>query len=405
MCARSPQVEKIFCAPGNGGTAALAQNVPINATSGRQLAEFAEANAIDLVIIGPDAALASGVADACLDRGVAAFGPTAAASKLESSKEFAKSLMDACGVPTPRWQGGDRKERQQLESFAAELGGRCVVKADGLALGKGVAVCDTYEEATAAIANCFDNNAFGLAGSRVLVEERLTGPEVSLFAICDGEDFVLLPLATDYKRAYDDDAGPNTGGMGAYSPPHNVDVAELLAESAKQVVAPTLQAMRERGSPYVGCLYAGLMLTSDGLRVIEFNARFGDPETQVLMPVLSRDFIDVLVAATGHELSGVPPISATAAAVTVVIAQAGYPQTSASGVHIKIPNELPESVTIFHAGTGVGSGGIYPVTGGRVLGITGTGANVDVARQAAYDVAGPITGDGLRFRADIAAVR
>jgi len=398
-------VEKIFCAPGNGGTAALAENVPITATHGRELAQFAQDNSVDLVIVGPDAALAAGVADACQAKGVAVFGPNAAAARLESSKEFAKSLMDACGVPTARWQGGDKKDRRQLESFAAELGGRCVVKADGLALGKGVVVCDTSEEASSAIANCFDNNAFGLAGSRVLIEERLTGPEVSLFAICDGESFVLLPPATDYKRAYDGDAGPNTGGMGAYTPPHNVDVAALLAQATGQVFAPTLQAMRERGAPYVGCLYAGLMLTDDGLRVIEFNARFGDPETQVLMPILGDDFIDVLEAATKAELSNVPPINAHTAAVTVVIAQKGYPQTSASGVHIRIPGEIPHNATIFHAGTGVGKSGIYPATGGRVLGVTGTGADVDTARQAAYDVVNLIPSDGLRFRTDIAAVR
>jgi phosphoribosylamine--glycine ligase len=405
MCARSPRVEKIFCAPGNGGTAALAENVPINANYGRELAQFALDNAVDLVIVGPDAALAAGVADACQAKGVAVFGPTAAAARLESSKEFAKSLMDACGVPTARWQAGEKKNRAQLEGFATELGGRCVVKADGLALGKGVVVCDTQEEATTAIANCFDNNAFGLAGSRVLVEERLTGPEVSLFAICDGDDFVLLPPATDFKRAYDGDAGPNTGGMGAYSPPHGVDVAELCSQAARQVFVPTLQAMRERGTPYVGCLYAGLMLTDDGPRVIEFNARFGDPETQVLMPILGEDFIDILEAATKHELSNIKPVTAGAAAVTVVIAQKGYPQTSASGVHIRIPGEIPQNATIFHAGTGVGKSGIYPVTGGRVLGVTGTGADVDAARQAAYDVVHLIPGDGLRFRADIAAVR
>src|ERR1035437_668942 len=293
-CARHESRPELICAPGNGGTALLGANVGVSVTAAPRVARLARGPDVDLVGVGPDAALAAGVADSCREAGVTVFGPSAAAARIEWSKTHAKQVMDRAGVPTARWRSGTGESRGDLVDFVLELDGRCVVKADGLAAGKGVAFCDTREDPFAAIASCLDERRFGDAGSVVVVEERLRGTEVSVFAVCDGRRYQLLSPARDYKRAHDSDHGPNTGGMGAYAPA--TDGCPPLAEVAEQVIEPTLAALAEAGTPFVGCLYVGLMVSPDGFRVLEFNARFGDPETQVVVPLAGPGFLDLLFA-------------------------------------------------------------------------------------------------------------
>src|ERR1019366_5936548 len=289
-CARHESRPELICAPGNGGTALLGTNVVVSVTDAPRVARLAREQDVDLVVVGP----------------------SAAAARIEWSKTHAKQVMDRAGAPTARWRSGTGESRGDLVDFVLELDGRCVVKADGLAAGKGVAVCDTREDAFAAIASCLDERRFGDAGSVVVVEERLRGTEVSVFAVCDGRRYQLLSPARDYKRAHDSDHGPNSGGMGAYAPA--TDGCPPLGEVAEQVIEPTLAALAEAGTPFVGCLYVGLMVSPDGFRVLEFNARFGDPETQVVVPLAGPGFLDLLLAAARGELAGPAPAPAAGAA-------------------------------------------------------------------------------------------
>jgi phosphoribosylamine--glycine ligase len=405
MCARSGRASKLFAAPGNAGMEQLAEVLAIPATDGQALAGAVREHQIDLVIVGPDAALEAGVADACAAAGALVFGPTQAAARIESSKLFAKQLMDEAGIATARWLAGGSADRQELIEFAKTLDGRVAVKADGLALGKGVVVCDSMRAVDAALAECFDERKHGPAGDVVIVEELLTGREVSVFAICDGTRAWLLPPACDYKRAFDGDLGPNTGGMGSYSPPVNEPAGPLLDAVAHDVVVPCLTALRERGVPFLGCLYVGLMLTATGPQVIEFNARFGDPETQALLPMVDpTQLFDLLVASARGELSTsgqVPAVSA--AGVTVVAASRDYPASSAYGAAIDLPAEQLADTVIFQAGTTRDEAGILRTAGGRVLAVTATGTDVTAARARAYDVLGQVRFDGMRYRRDIAA--
>jgi phosphoribosylamine---glycine ligase len=405
MCARSGRASKLFAAPGNAGMEQLADILPIAATDAQALASAVREHQIDLVIVGPDAALEAGVADACAAAGALAFGPTRAAAQIESSKQFAKQLMDDAGIATARWIAGSAADRQGLIEFAKVRDGRVAVKADGLALGKGVYVCDSMSAVESALTSCFEERRHGAAGEVVIVEELLSGREVSVFAICDGTSAWLLPPACDYKRAFDGDLGPNTGGMGSYSPPMNEPVDPLLDSVAKDIVSPCLTALRERGTPFRGCLYAGLMLTGHGPQVIEFNARFGDPETQVLLPMVdATQLFDLLVASAQGELgtSGqVPAVSA--AGVTVIAASRDYPASSAYGAAIDLPAGCPAGTVIFHAGTARGADGTLRTSGGRVLAVTATGTGLAEARSAAYDLLGHVGFDGMRYRHDIAA--
>jgi phosphoribosylamine--glycine ligase len=295
-CLRDAPDVAIIVAPGNSGTADIAENVAVNVTDAAAVARLAAERAVDLVIIGPDAAAAAGVADACNARDIPVFGPTAAAARIESSKTFAKQVMDAAGIPTARWVAGEATDRQRLSAFIADLGGVCVVKADGLALGKGVVVCAGVEEAERALDDCFGELRFGDAGRQVVVEELLSGVEVSVFGLSDGRNVRTLVPARDYKRIFDGDRGANTGGMGAIAPPPDAASSGFVEEMTRTVLGPCIAALREQGHPFVGCLYAGLMLTTDGVRVLEFNARFGDPETQVVLPLLDEPLLDVLTA-------------------------------------------------------------------------------------------------------------
>ncbi len=402
-CTRQHSAVELICAPGNGGTATMAQarNVPVAADDPAAIVKVAVEFDVGLVVIGPDAALAAGVADACSAAGIAVFGPTASAARIESSKSFAKTVMDSAGIPTARWQSGGAKDRQRLLALAVELEGRCVVKADGLALGKGVIVCDAVEEAQAAIASCFDEQRFGAAGNQVLVEERLEGAEVSVLALTDSRNIRVLPAARDYKRIGDGDTGPNTGGMGALTPPAGVDQL-LLEQVEREVLRPCIDELAQLGAPFAGCLYAGLMLTADGLRVLEFNARFGDPETQVVLPVLSEDVLTLLSdCAAGSVTPGFAQAAEPSRAVGVVLAAAGYPAVPRRGDVITGLDRLDPSIVAFHAGTRREADGGLRTDGGRVLTLVARGASVHQARERVYSALPGIHFEGMQHRSDI----
>ncbi|HEY8756374.1 MAG TPA: phosphoribosylamine--glycine ligase [Candidatus Dormibacteraeota bacterium] len=400
-CTRQNKRVELFCAPGNGGTATIATNIPVAADDPASVVAAARGSDAQLVVIGPDAALAAGVADACAAAGIAVFGPTASAARIESSKIFAKTVMDAAGIPTARWRSGGPADRKRLLALVDELDGRCVVKADGLALGKGVIVCSTIEEAHAAIAACFDEHRFGAAGDQVLVEERLEGREVSVLALTDSRNIRVLPAARDYKRIGDGDTGPNTGGMGALSPPPAAD-QRFIERVEREVLRPCVDALAEMGAPFAGCLYAGLMLTTDGMRVLEFNARFGDPETQVILPLLSDDVLTLLSdCASGHLIPGFAAAIEPSRAVGVVLAAEGYPGSPRRGDVISGLDQLDPSILAFHAGTRREADDSLRTDGGRVLTLVARGASLHEARQRVYDALPGIHFDGMRHREDI----
>jgi phosphoribosylamine--glycine ligase len=399
-CARHAGTE-LICAPGNGGTAALGENVAVAADDVPALLRLASERAADLVVIGPDAAIAAGLADGCEERGIPVFGPTRAAGRVESSKEFTKRLADAAGIPTAAWRAGGVDDRAQLHDYAVSLG-TCVVKADGLALGKGVTVCDDAATARAAIDACLLEGRFGEAGARVVVEERMSGREVSVFALSDGRGVRVLAPASDYKRAQDGDRGPNTGGMGAYAPPAGLDPQALLDDALRRFVEPCVAALREQGTPYRGCLYAGLMLTDAGPRLLEFNARLGDPETQVVLPMLDEDLLDLLRACAHGELTAGRARTVGGAAVGVVAAAAGYPGRVRGGDAISGLDAVPAGTLLFHAGTRRDPDGTVRTAGGRVLTLVARGDTLEAARTSAYDGLRAVHFEGMWHRRDIA---
>ena len=401
-CSRHRSAPEVLCAPGNAGTAVLGANVPLAVTDGPAIARLGREREVDLVVLGPETAAQAGVSDACRQAGLAVFGPSAAAARVEWSKTYAKQLMARAGVPTARWRSGDRDTRSELFDFVLELDGQCVVKADGLAAGKGVTVCESRQEALTALAACLNDRRFGDAGDVVVVEERLRGSELSVFAICDSRRYQLLATARDYKRAHDSDHGPNTGGMGAYAPVE--DAAPRLAAIAEQVIRPTLAALADDGAPFVGCLYVGLMLTSDGPRVLEFNARFGDPETQVVVPLAGPGLLDLLLAAARGELSETVTATDAGAAVAVVAAAHGYPGTPRTGDPIIGLDALDDDILCFHAGTARDERGRLVTAGGRVLSIVGRGRDVAQARRSAYKNLEGVRFAGMWSRSDIAGV-
>ena len=398
--ARSDTVEALLCAPGNAGIANVARCVPIDPTDAPAVRTLVFGERIDLVVVGPEAPLAAGIVDALADADVAVFGPTQDAARIEGSKSFAKAVMTAAGVPTgSHWSGTDPDEAlRALNRFSAPF----VIKADGLAAGKGVRICGGRGEAEAAIRTAMVDRAFGDAGRRIVIEEFLDGPEVSVFGLCDGTHVVPLAPAQDYKRALDGGEGLNTGGMGAYSPVPAVgdDVVRTVHET---VLAPTLAELRSRGTPFVGVLYAGLVLTDDGPRVLEFNARFGDPETQVILPRLRSDLATALLGCARGELDAVGPLEwDTRAAVTVVLASGGYPGSYDTGHPIRGLADAGEHALVFHAATREAHNGVV-TAGGRVLAVTGLGDDTAAARAAAYAAADRISFAGLHRRNDIAA--
>jgi phosphoribosylamine---glycine ligase len=401
VCRRDAPDAEILVAPGNGGTAALAENVAVDVEDARAVARLAADRDVDLVVIGPDAAAAAGVADACVDRGILVFGPSAAAARIESSKTFAKQVMDQAGIPTARWVAGGAADRRRLSDFVAEQRGACVVKADGLALGKGVLVCDGVEEAERALDACLGELRFGDAGRQVVVEERLSGAEVSVFGLSDGRRVRVLVPARDHKRIFDGDRGPNTGGMGALAPPPDIDADTFLAEVSRRVLGPCVDALRERGTPFVGCLYAGLMLTAGGMRVLEFNARFGDPEAQVVLPLLDEPALDLFVQCARGEVEPGSARATGSAAVGVVAAAAGYPGDVRRDDVISGIDALDGDVLCFHAGTRRDSDGTLRTSGGRVLCVTARAADIESARARAYANLARVQFDGMQARTDI----
>jgi phosphoribosylamine--glycine ligase len=401
VCRRDAPDAEILVAPGNGGTAALAENVGVDVEDARAVARLAADRDVDLVVIGPDAAAAAGVADACIERGILVFGPSAAAARIESSKTFAKQVMDETGIPTARWVAGGAADRKRLSDFVAEQRGACVVKADGLALGKGVLVCDGIDEAERALDACLGEMRFGDAGSQVVVEERLGGAEVCVFGVSDGRRVRVLAPARDHKRIFDGDRGPNTGGMGALAPPSDIDGETFLAEMSRTVLGPCVEALRERGTPFIGCLYAGLMLTAGGVRVLEFNARFGDPEAQGVLPLLDEPALDLFVQCARGEVEAGRACATAGAAVGVVAAAAGYPGDVRRGDVISGIETLDSDVLCFHAGTRRDNDGTLRTSGGRVLCVTATAADIESARARAYANLARVHFDGMQARTDI----
>jgi phosphoribosylamine--glycine ligase len=403
--ARSPQVEELHAAPGNAGIAAVATCHAAAADDVAAQVGLADELDADLVVIGPEAPLVAGLADELRARGRRAFGPGRDAARLEGSKAFAKDLMARHGIPTARAVTVDRadweRDRRGVLAFVDELGGRAVVKADGLAAGKGVTVAAGRAEAVAAIEECLVGGAFGLAGSRVVVEEMLEGPEVSAFALVDDAAVVPLALAQDFKRVGDEDAGPNTGGMGAYSPLPWLD--EAATSRIWEIVAETVEALRADGIAYAGLLYTGLMLSAGGPKVLEYNCRFGDPETQVVIPRLRGDLAELLAACADGRLADVKVDLSEDAAVTVVLASGGYPGPYEAGVPIDGLAAAGDAhdATVFHSGT-VERDGRVVTAGGRVLAVTGWGSALADARARAYDAASQISFDGMIRRNDIA---
>ena len=396
---QSPLVSRVFCAPGNPGTARVAENVAIAADDVEALARWTADNRIDLVVVGPEAPLVLGLADRLAAAGTPVFGPSAAAAQLEGSKAFPKEVMAAAGIPPAAYGAFESLEPALAHARAAA--GRVVVKADGLAAGKGVVVCGDMAEAEAALRSILVDRIHGNAGARVVVEERLTGPEASIIALSDGERVRVLPPAQDHKRISDGDRGPNTGGMGAFSPTPSVDDA-LISEVERSVLLPTVREMARRGTPFRGALYAGLMLTPDGPRVLEFNARFGDPETQPILMRLPGDLVPALLAAARGDLSGVGLEVDPRAAVGVVMAAEGYPGKVTVGDVIEgADGPFPPGVQVFHAGTKAGPDGRTVTSGGRVLTVCALGADRADAASRAYQALTSVRFRGAQYRRDI----
>ena len=399
---RSSQCGKLYVAPGNGGTAGVAENVTLDITDGAAVTAFAEEKGVGLVVIGPEAPLVAGVADAVRAAGIACFGPGQAGAQLEGSKRFAKEFMVRHGIPTAAYEAFTSAEPARAyvrERYAAGVSA-LVVKADGLAAGKGVVVAKDESEALEAVDSCFEGH-FGAAGSTVVIEEGLTGPECSYLVFTDGTTMRPMATAQDHKRAYDGDRGPNTGGMGCYSPVPIVTDEEMAEMTA--IMQKAVDGMAADGMDYRGVLYGGFMLTPQGPKVLEFNARFGDPETQVILPRLRTDLVDVMMACAERRLAEVELSWRPEWAVTVVLASKGYPVSYQKGYAIENVAEASKmpGVTVYHAGTALDAEGTLRTSGGRVLDVTAIGASFAEARERAYAAADVITFDGKQMRMDV----
>lgn len=397
--AQSPRVGEVFCAPGNAGIAAVAQCVPIPATDVAKLAEFAQNEAIDLTLVGPEAPLTAGIVDAFKAKGLKVFGPDQYCAQLEGSKIFSKRLMRKLNIPTAASE--EFTDAAKAVEYLRKHSYPVVIKADGLAAGKGVTIAADFAEAERAVRESMTDRVFGDAGSKILVEECLVGEEASLIAVCDGETAVCLASSQDHKRIFDGDQGPNTGGMGAYSPAPVV-TPEIEREALDRIFKPVLKELKAQGHPFVGFLYAGLMVTAKGIYVLEFNVRFGDPEAQAVLPRLKTDLVDVAEACVSGTLKDLRLEWSREVSVTVVLAAAGYPGTPRKGDGIEVLGSgWPSGIEVFHAGT-EGSGGKVVTSGGRVLAVTALGADVASAVDRAYWGVGRIRFEGMQFRRDIA---
>ena len=393
-----PSLE-IIAAPGNPGIAAIARCVPVGVTDIVALLDLARTEDVDVVLIGPEAPLAAGLVDVFRGVGVPVFGPTRRAAEIETSKRFSKELMLRADVPTARAE--HFTDAAAAKAAVRRFGSPVVIKASGLAAGKGVIVAGSTEEADSAIDMMLRDGAFGAAGEELLVEEFMEGEELSLFAITDGQSFLPMLPAQDHKRLFEGDAGPNTGGMGAYAPV-SIGSREEIDDACSRIIGPTLEALREHGRPFTGLLYAGLMLTPDGPKVVEFNCRFGDPETEAILPLMRSSLLDLIMrVAAGESLAGASSIEwEPRHAVTTVVAAAGYPEAPVAGTVLHLPPEPPD-VHVFHAGTRLGAGDALIAAGGRVLAVTAVG---DTLRQAAERSAGyarSVDLEGKQLRGDI----
>ena len=401
-CVQSDLVERVYCAPGNGGTGGMARNVPIGAADVVRIVDFAKRERLGLVILGPEAAVDAGVGDALRSAGFNVFGPNRSAGRIESSKSFAKALMKRAGIPTADFEVFTQPA--PARAWAKARGGRVAVKADGLARGKGVIVCIGVEESDAAINAMLVESRFGRSGATVVVEELLAGPELSVMAITDGTEVVVLAPARDFKRAHEGDTGPNTGGMGAYSPPKSVD-DDVVREVVDSIIRPAVKELAAGGDEFRGVLYAGLILTSDGIRALEFNARFGDPEAQVILPRLKTDFVAMALATAKGTLADFPDLSWNQQpCVGVVVASENYPDDVAVklGLQIRGLAEIPPGALIFHAGTRFEPGRGLVTDGGRVVTSVALGDTVAQAREKALAGARQVRFEGAFFRSDIA---
>ena len=393
----SPKVDKIWCAPGNGGISTLAECVPVKATDVEGMLEFCKKAKPDMIVVAPDDPLMLGMVDTLTANGFRAFGPKASAALIEGSKVFSKSLMKKYGIPTAEYETFE--DAKSAIKYIEEKGAPIVVKADGLALGKGVVVASTVEEAKKAVLDIMEDKVFGSAGNRVVVEECLEGPEVSVLAFTDGKSIVPMVSSQDHKRAYDFDKGPNTGGMGTFSPSRIYDEASQK-ECMEKIFIPTVEAMNKEGRTFKGVLYFGLMKTRSGYKVIEYNARFGDPETQVVLPRLKTDLYEIFDAIIDERLSDINIEWDDGAAVCIVLASGGYPVKYETGFEIKGLEDLSKDYLVFHAGTKLSEDKLL-TAGGRVLGIVAKGENLDDAIKKAYEGVSKVEFSNMHFRKDI----
>ncbi|MBU80088.1 MAG: phosphoribosylamine--glycine ligase [Dehalococcoidia bacterium] len=397
---KSPLLDQLLIAPGNAGTAELGENVPVAIGDVPGIVALAQGREVDLVIVGPEAPLADGVADDLHSAGIPVFGPTRSAARIESSKNWAKELMARHAIPTAGF-AAFRTIEDSVSYINALPEGSVVVKADGLAAGKGVIIAGTRKEANEAVMKMIGDQLFGDAGSTVVIEECMEGPEVSVFAFVDGATVSNEVSACDYKRAHDGDSGPNTGGMGAYTPPE-FWTPELAATIRREILEPVAAGMVAEGADFTGILYAGLMLTESGPRVIEFNCRFGDPEAQVVLARLETDLLEIALATANGELDDVDVHWNDQAAVCVVMASGGYPGSYQTGVPITGLSSTPDGVQVYHAGTSTADDGTVITAGGRVLDVVANGADIAKARGTAYDTVSAINFEGAEYRTDIA---
>lgn len=395
--AKSPNVDKIYCLPGNGGISQIAECVPISVMDFDAIIDFVDSHKdIELTVVAPDDPLAAGLVDRLEEKGHRAFGPRANAAIIEASKAFSKYLMKKYNIPTAKYEEFDNYDN--AVEYLAKAKYPLVVKADGLALGKGVIICNTKEEGLQAAKEMMIDSKFKDAGKRVIVEEFMVGQEVSILSFCDGKTIIPMVNARDHKRAYDNDQGLNTGGMGTFSP-SAIYTKEVEQEVMNNIILPTVDAMNKEGRTFKGVLYFGLMLTDDGAKVVEYNARFGDPETQVVLPRLKTDLLDIFNAVVDGTLEKINIEWTDDACVCVVMASGGYPESYQKGKEITI-GDIDDDIIIFHAGTAI-KGGKLVTSGGRVLGVTAKGKDINEARQKAYKAVSEIHFDGAFCRSDI----
>jgi len=397
--AKSPLVEKIYCAPGNGGISTLAECVPIKALDIEGIVKFSVENKIDMVMVAPDDPLVAGMVDALESAGIRAFGPRKAAALIEGSKTFAKELMKKYNLPTAKYEAFDNSEH--AIEYLRHQSYPVVIKADGLALGKGVIIAQGFEEAQEAVNSMMHDRVFGDAGNKIIIEEFLVGPEVSILAFTDGKTIKPMISSQDHKRAYDNDEGPNTGGMGTFAP-SKIYTPEIAEYCMEKIMKPTIEAMNNENRKFKGVIYFGLIITKDGPKVLEYNARFGDPETQVVLPQLESDLVEIFNAVIDEKLSDIDIKWSNSSAVCVVLASGGYPGKYDTGFEITglSDAESDSNTVVFHAGTKRENGKFY-TAGGRVLGVTALESTMEKAIEKAYEAVGKINFSGVHYRKDI----